>query len=98
MPRFMQWPTIESVISVTGMRSFFSSQEVSRAPCRNGRVSVATTAICLPDSCAARMTPRAVPYPAVASAPALQCVSTVVRVRSRLAPYFPSARLPAMSS
>ena len=36
-----------SVISVTGMPSCCNSQAVSRAPCRNGRVSSAKTSILL---------------------------------------------------
>ena len=60
-PRCMKCPAMLSVMSVTGMRSFFSSQAVSRAPCRKGRVSHAITWIFLPASTAARTTPRAVP-------------------------------------
>ena len=74
----MKWPAMLSVISVVGIPSCCSSQTVSRAPCRKGRVSSAKTSTCFPISRAARITPRAVPYPAVASAPALQWVSTVL--------------------
>ena len=87
-----------SVINVVGMPSCCSSHTVSRAPCRNGRVSSANTSICFPLSRAARITPSAVPYPAVASAPALQCVSTVFRSGTSGAPWLPIARLIAISS
>ena len=40
----------------------------------------------MPDSTAARITPRAVPWPAVARAPALQWVSTVPSAGRRRAP------------
>ena len=65
-----------SVMTVVAIPSLTSSQAVSRAPCRNGRVSSASTVTDFPASTAPRMTPRAVPKPAVASAPALQWVST----------------------
>src|SRR5581483_8674583 len=80
------------------MPSCCSSQAVSRAPCRNGRVSSAKTSIFLPALTAARITPSAVPYPAVASAPALQCVSTVLPSGTRSAPFRPMAWQMAMSS
>ena len=51
-----------------------SSHAVSRAPCRTGRVSSDPARATLPCACAARTTPSAVPYPAVARAPALQWV------------------------
>ena len=47
---------------------------------------------------APRMTPRAVPYPAVASAPALQCVRMRALSGTTLAPYAPMARQLATSS
>ena len=50
-----------SVITVVSMPSRTSSHAVSRAPCRNGRVSSAYTATRFPASTAARTTPRAVP-------------------------------------
>ena len=46
---------------VVGMRSCISSQAVSRAPCRKGRVSSANTWMRLPCSTAERITPSAVP-------------------------------------
>ena len=69
-------PAAVSAMTVTGMRSRESSHAVSLAPWQRGRVSSASTDIFLPSSHAARITPRAVPKPAVASAPALQWVST----------------------
>ena len=63
-----------SVTTVTGMPSRWSSQAVRRAPCRKGRVSSASTATFFPASTAPRITPSAVPYPAVANAPAYQAV------------------------
>ena len=50
-----------SAISVVAMPSCISSQAVSRAPCRNGRVSSAKTALSLPSRAAERTTPSAVP-------------------------------------
>ena len=50
-----------SVMTVVSMPSFTSSHAVSRAPCRNGRVSSANTATVLPASMAPRITPSAVP-------------------------------------
>ena len=47
---------------------------------------------------AARMTPSAVPYPHVASAPALQWVSTVPSIGSSAAPCAPIRLQAAMSS
>ena len=76
-----------SVISVVGMLSCCSSHTVSREPWRNGRVSSANTSIFFPASTAARITPSAVPYPAVASAPALQCVRTVLPSGTSVAPF-----------
>ena len=52
----------------------------------------------LPASCAARMTPSAVPYPPVARAPALQCVRTVAPSGTSSAPSAPIARHAATSS
>ena len=74
------------------------SQAVSRAPCRNGRVSSAITEIFLPASTAERNTPSAVPHPAVAKAPALQCVSTRAPSFSKAAPCAPIALLMRISS
>ncbi len=50
-----------SVIRVVSMPSFISSQAVSRAPWRYGRVSSANTRTFFPASTAARTTPSAVP-------------------------------------
>ena len=75
-----------SVIRVHGMPSFISSHAVSRAPCRNGRVSSTYTWIRFPAATAERITPSAVPYPAVARAPALQWVRTLPRAGRSFAP------------
>ncbi len=56
------------------------------------------TEMFLPASTAPRMTPSAVPYPAVASAPALQWVITVSPSSISAAPWRPMARLVSMSS
>ncbi len=85
-------------MSVTSKPSRASSQAVSRAPCRTGRVSHATTRTCLPAARAARTTPSAVPQPPVASAPALQCVRTVAPSGTRCAPILPIAQHAATSS
>ena len=85
-----------SVISVQGIPSCTSSHAVSRAPCRYGRVSFAITEMFL--SLAERITPSAVPNPAVASAPVLQWVMTRARSGIRLAPRLPIARFAARSS
>ena len=58
-----------SAMTVTGTPARASSQLVSREPWSNGRVSSANTCTTLPCSAAARITPSAVPYPAVARAP-----------------------------
>ncbi len=87
-----------SVMTVVSMPSRESSHAVRRAPWRNGRVSSAYTVIRLPDSTAARMTPSAVPYPAVASAPALQCVRMRAPSGTSAAPCAPMARQLATSS
>ncbi len=71
------------------MPSRISSQAVSRAPCRNGRVSSASTRTFLPASTAPRTTPSAVPYPAVARPPALQCVRIVASAGTNSAPKRP---------
>ena len=78
---------MESVISVPGTPAFCSSQAVSRAPWRSGRVSSTSTLMFLPCRWAAMMTPRAVPWPEVASGPVLQCVSTVQPSASSPAPF-----------
>ena len=49
---------------------------VRRAPCSHGRVSPANTRAMRPHATPARITPSAVPKPAVASEPVLQWVST----------------------
>ena len=87
-----------STMSVVGMPSCVSSHAVRRAPCRSGRVSVATTPASTPCSHAARTTPSAVPYPAVARAPVLQCVSTRAPCGSNAAPYAPMAMFAWRSS
>src|ERR1700731_1229041 len=87
LPWLIMAPAMLSEITVVGIPSFISSHAVRREPCRKGRVSSAYTWIFLPCSTAARMTPSAVPYPAVASAPALQCVSTPPALGSGVAPH-----------
>src|SRR6187399_131849 len=71
----MSGPAMLSVMTVVLMPSRRSSQAVRRAPCRKGLVSSAMTVTFLPCSTAARTTPSAEPYPAVARAPALQWAS-----------------------
>ncbi len=65
-----------SVRRVWGTPRRDSSQAVSRAPCRRGRVSSTYTWRTRPASKPRRMTPRAVPMPAVARPPELQWVNT----------------------
>ena len=65
-----------SQMRVTSTPACWSSQAVSRAPWRRGRVSSANTFRGIPRSCPRRMGPRAVPYFEVARGPALQWVST----------------------
>ena len=60
-PRRISDPAIPSVMIVVSIPSRRSSHAVSRAPWRNGLVSSAYTAIRLPHSTAARITPSAVP-------------------------------------
>src|SRR5262249_45740004 len=91
-------PAMLSEITVVGMLSFINSQAVRREPWRNGRVSSAYTWIFLPCSTAARITPSAVPYPQVASAPALQWVSTPPEAGGGEAPLRPPPMQGAMSS
>ena len=81
-----------------GIPSWASSHADSRAPCNQGRVSSHSTLIFLPAARAARITPSAVPKPAVASAPALQWVSTVPASGNNAAPCAPMARQAARSS
>src|ERR1022692_3051773 len=69
---FDEMPAMLSAIRVAGMWSCCNSQTVRRAPCGKGRGSSAKTSTFLPDSTAARITPSAVPWPAVDSAPSLQ--------------------------
>ena len=61
VPSRISAPAMLSVMTVVSMPSLTSSQAVSRAPWRNGRVSSASTRTALPVSAAARMTPSAVP-------------------------------------
>jgi len=90
-PRAINEPAIESVTSVTGIPSLASSHAVSLAPCKSGRVSQASTRRSRPRCHALRTMPSAVPHSAVASAPALQWVSTEVPGASSSAPAAPSA-------
>ncbi|MCY1176711.1 hypothetical protein D9M73_169930 [compost metagenome] len=71
---FIRCAAAASAFRLTGMPSPASSQAVSRAPCSQGRVSSANTRSTRPATCAARITPSAVPKPPVASAPVLQWV------------------------
>ena len=80
------------------MPALVSSQAVSRAPCRSGRVSSTQILIRFPASAAARMTPMAVPYPAVASPPALQWVRMRAGFGTNAWPCRPIAWLMRMSS
>ena len=97
-PRFITDAAATSEMSRWGMPSRTSSHAVRREPCITGRVSSTHTSASLPRSCAARMTPSAVPYPAVASAPALQWVRTRPPSGTSAAPWAPMARLAATSS
>ncbi len=63
-----------------------------------GRVSSTHTRATLPCAWAARTTPSAVPYPAVASAPALQCVRIRACGGTSAAPWAPIAWFAARSS
>ena len=74
---------------MTGIPSIASSKVVSLAPCCLGRVSSAKTFIVLSLAKAERTTPRAVPYPPVARAPALQCVNIVAPLGTTSAPKSP---------
>jgi hypothetical protein len=87
-----------STITSQGMPSWVSSQAVRRAPCNQGRVSSASTRTRLPAATAPRTTPRAVPKPAVASAPALQWVRITASSGTSAAPWAPIARQAARSS
>src|SRR6266511_1487805 len=97
-PDAMSDPAIASAITVTGTPSRSSSHALRRAPWNSGRVSPAQTCSRLPVSCAARTTPSAVPYPTVASEPALQCVSTRAPSGTSSAPSRPISRFPATSA
>src|SRR2546428_5967354 len=98
LPRLMRCPAMLSVISVTGIFSWIISHAVRRAPWRYGRVSLAITETRLPASRAERITPRAVPGPAVARAPVLQWVRTRAPSGTRAAPARPMARLVSTSA
>ena len=80
------------------MPSCCSSQTVRRAPCSHGRVSPAKTLAMRCWAMPARITPSAVPNPAVASEPVLQWVSTPLPASIRPAPSAPMWRLAARSS
>lgn len=60
-PRAISAPTLESVTSLNGMPSRASSQAVSLAPWRSGRVSSTQTCVSRPACHAARRIPPAVP-------------------------------------
>ena len=95
---FIKKPHMLSVINFTGILSSFNSHVVKRAPCRNGRVSFAKTRIFFPAFTAARTTPNAVPNPAVARAPALQCVKITLSSFTRVCPCCPIDLFVAISS
>ncbi len=75
-PRAISDPAPASATTGRGCPARSSSHAVSRAPWSSGRVSSTQTCSSRPCSQAERSTPTAVPRPPVASAPALQCVST----------------------
>ena len=97
-PRAITDAATTSAISRCGMPSRTHSHAVKREPCITGRVSSTHTSATLPCACAARTTPSAVPYPAVASAPALQWVRIRAFGGTSEAPWVPMARFAAMSS
>ena len=97
-PVFIRCEAAESAISVAGIPSCSSSQAVRRAPCCHGRVSPAYTLPMRPCATPARITPSAVPKPAVASEPVLQWVSTPLPSPISAAPNSPIWRLAARSS
>ncbi len=97
-PWLIKWPAILSEIKVIGIPSSTISHAVSRAPCKNGLVSSAITEIFFPDSTADLITPNAVPWPAVAKAPALQWVKTLAPSGNNSAPKSPIVRLIWISS
>ena len=88
-PFLMTLAAMLSVMSAEGTPATRSSQAVRRPPCLTGRVSSTHTCSILPCSCAVKMTPSAVPKYAVASEPALQCVSTFESSPSSSAPCAP---------
>src|SRR3954471_19551661 len=75
-PRAIRAAALESVTTRKGTPACRSSQAVSLAPCSSGRVSPTHTWSTRPERQAASMEPPAVPAPAVASPPVLQCVYT----------------------
>jgi hypothetical protein len=97
-PRASRLPAATSGNRVTGIPSRCSSQAVRRAPCSTGRVSSAYTRTRLPAATAERITPSAVPCPAVARAPALQWVRMRAPSGTSAAPCAPMRRFAAMSS
>src|SRR2546425_67011 len=97
-PRAISDPATASATRRCGIPSRTHSQAVRREPCMTGRVSSTQTSATLLWACAERTTPSAVPYPAVARAPALQCVRIRAPGGTRAAPWSPSARLAATSS
>ena len=69
-------PAAESAINVAGTPSWTSSNAVSLDPWLNGLVSVQYAISKSPLSWTIRTIPSAVPYPAVAKLPVLQCVKS----------------------
>src|SRR6266581_5136190 len=98
LPRLIRCPAMLSVMSVTGIFSWIISHAVRRAPCRYGRVSLAITETRLPWSRAVRITPSAVPWPAVARDPELQWVRTRAPSGRSAVPARPMARLVSRSA
>src|SRR2546422_6261872 len=92
------YPTAVSDITVQSKPSLANSKAVSLDPCRAGRVSGTITLTYFPASLAALTTPRAVPYPTVASAPALHWVKTVSPSSISSAPISPSLLFTSTSS
>ena len=97
-PVFIRCDAAASAIRVASMASCCSSHTVRRAPWFHGRVSPANTRSMRPAATPARITPSAVPKPAVASEPVLQWVSTPLPGAIRPAPSAPMWRLAARSS
>ena len=97
-PVFIRCDAAASAIRVASMPSCCSSHTVSRAPCSQGRVSPAKTRSIRSCATPARITPSAVPKPAVASEPVLQWVNTPLPLAISCAPSLPILWFAARSS